>query len=109
VFDELAEGHLDKARRGLSDIGQCSEVNEASSELRITIMAFKAAAVPFRSRPEVSRTLDALDALTLDEVNGLTCFFEPGERPARHVEDLQKRIDAVAAKLAAIVAACPSP
>jgi hypothetical protein len=107
VFHDLAGGDLDNARRGLSDIGRCSEVNEASSSLRSTILAFKAAAVPFRERPEVARTLDALDKLELDEVNKVRCFGRD-EVAADQVESLRKSIDNLEAKLAAVAATCPS-
>lgn len=105
MFGEMAVADLEKARQGASETGSCSDVNEASQSLRSTVLAFKAAAVPFRDRPEVGRTLDALDKLTLDEVNDVRCI---GQRVSpEKSESLRKSIDAVEAKLSAVVATCP--
>ena len=108
VFRESVVMDLDKVRRGLSDNGQCSDVNEASASLRSTRMAFYAAAVPFRSRSEVARTLDALEKITLDELNGIRCYAHD-KLSAAEVAALRERVDSVEAKVAAVAATCPSP
>ncbi len=105
TFGEMAVVDTLKARQGLKDIGTCSDINEASQSLRSTVIAFKAAAIPFRDRAEVGQTLDALEKLTLDELGAVRCS---GERvSADQVESLRKSIDSIETKLAAVVAACP--
>ena len=106
MFREMAGGDLDTARRGLRDVGTCADVNMASAKLSRMVTTFKAASVPFRERSEVAATLDALEKLTLDELNQIRC--SDLERPtADEVATLRTRIDAVDKKLAEIAAACP--
>ena len=101
----MAVGDLDTARRGLKGVGSCADVNTASAKLSRMITTFKAASVPFRERSEVAATLDALENLTLDELNQIRC--SDLERPTTdEAATLRTRIDAVDQKLAKIAAAC---
>ncbi len=72
------------------------------------IVAFQAAALPFRARPEVRRTLQALDKLPLEDVFALHCYDDVAATPEQ-IAALLPKIDEVRAKLEAVAAACPSP
>jgi hypothetical protein len=104
---------LSEARRSVSD-GRCAELNEASITLTCVIVTFQAATQAFRDRPEVRRTLDALDNLPLAEVHALHCYRndvnpKPSEPSGAEIAALLPKIDRVQAKLAAVTAACSSP
>lgn len=105
VFHEMAVVRLGEARDGLGPAGHCSDVNKASAQLSTMLITFSAAAVAFRERSEVAATLDALDKLTLDEVNQIGCSWLD-QPTAQQVTALRARIDHVETKLADIAAAC---
>lgn len=97
---------LGTARQSLS-AGRCQMLNAASNKLSITIVTFQGTATPFRGRPEVRRTLDALDKLALKDVFALHCDDEVVASPAQ-IDALLPKVDDVSAKLEAVRAACTS-
>lgn len=106
TFQQTPSLRLGEARQVLSAVPHCSSLNEASQSLAATMIGFQAAALPFRSRPEVGRTLDALDKLPLDEVFALHCEDDQVSEAQRAT--LVAKIDQVQSKLADISAACRS-
>lgn len=106
TFEQTPDIALSEARRVLNARPICSPLNEASQSLAITMVAFRSAALPFRDRPEVGRTLAALDKLPLAEVFALHC--EDDQVTTAQIGALLERIDQVRSKLADITAACPS-
>jgi hypothetical protein len=107
VFNEMAVSQLDDALLALEspDVypNPCKDVTTAGAVIRTMVITFKAAAIPFRDRAEVARTLDELENLTLDELNKIRCYRPP---TAEQLATLLPRLDQTRAKLASITAAC---
>ncbi len=88
----------------------CGRIRSGAEFARGAYMGFRAAAAPFRFRPEVQRVYTVLDGESarhnmLDELASLECIDDSELTPDR-MADLRKTVASLRARGTAAVAAC---
>lgn len=88
----------------------CARIMRAGDYARGVYMGFRAAAAPFRSRPEVQRVRDALDGESarhnmLDELGEIECVHDSQLTP-EYLAGLRKTVASLRTRFRAAVDAC---